>query len=200
MPMTMDERLDHARAAIGAYFAAKGEYVPTSDGEYDDTDVSDLIADLLHLQKYLGLRDPERALATALMHFEAEQEENAEAADLIVASSHGILRVDADGYVRSRSLENHDIDGGSHLALIVRFDLPEWRRYWSHPQPDRLDILDLGYWYASVEASELTFAPPDARWRSDVAEQAFGRIRAPRQGQELSLEPDAESSKVQTQP
>jgi len=75
MPMTMDERLDHARAAITAYFAAKGEPERTCDAEYEDTDVSDLIADLLHLQKFLGLRDIDKTLATAQMHYEAEQAE-----------------------------------------------------------------------------------------------------------------------------
>jgi hypothetical protein len=78
MPMTMDERLDHARAALTAYFAAKGEPERTSDAEYEDTDVSDAIADLLHIQKYLGLRDIEQTLATARMHFEAEQEDCSE--------------------------------------------------------------------------------------------------------------------------
>jgi hypothetical protein len=75
MPMTMNERLDHARAAIAAYFAAKGEPKRTCDAEHEDTDVSDLIADLLHLQKFLGLRDIDKTLATARMHYEAEQEE-----------------------------------------------------------------------------------------------------------------------------
>jgi hypothetical protein len=77
MPMTMDERLDHARAALSAYFAEKGEPIPEGPSDYEDTDTSDLIADLLHLQKYLGYRDAESTLATALMHYEAEQEEHA---------------------------------------------------------------------------------------------------------------------------
>jgi hypothetical protein len=76
MPMTMDERLEHARAAIAAYFAAKGEPKRTCNAEFEDTDVSDLIADLLHLQKSLGLRDIDKTLATAQMHYEAEQEEH----------------------------------------------------------------------------------------------------------------------------
>jgi hypothetical protein len=75
MSITMEERLDHARAALTAYFAEKGEPERNND-EYEDTDVSDLIADLLHLQKNLNLRDINKTLATALMHFEAEQEEH----------------------------------------------------------------------------------------------------------------------------
>jgi hypothetical protein len=75
MSITMDERLDHARAALTAYFAEKGEPERNND-EYEDTDASDLIADLLHLQKSLKLRDIKKPLATALMHFEAEQEEH----------------------------------------------------------------------------------------------------------------------------
>jgi hypothetical protein len=69
----MDERLDHARAALTAYFDAKGEPVPEGPDDYQDTDASDLIADLLHLQKHLGFRDEESTLATARMHYEAEQ-------------------------------------------------------------------------------------------------------------------------------
>jgi hypothetical protein len=79
MPMTMEERLDHARAALTAYFSEKDEPERTND-EYEDTDVSDLIADLLHLQKHLNLRDIDKTLATAQMHFEAEQAEVEEAA------------------------------------------------------------------------------------------------------------------------
>jgi len=79
MSITMEERLDHARAALTAYFAEKGEPEREND-EYEDTDVSDLIADLLHLQKHLKLRDIEKTLATAQMHFEAEQEEVEEVA------------------------------------------------------------------------------------------------------------------------
>lgn len=75
MPMTMEERLEHARAALTAYFAAKGEPIPEGPSDYEDTDASDLIADLLHLQKHLGYRDAETTLATAVMHYEAEEEE-----------------------------------------------------------------------------------------------------------------------------
>jgi hypothetical protein len=75
----MSERLDHARAALTAYFEAKGEPLPDSLSDYQDTDASDLIADLLHLQKHLGLKDTEATLQTALMHFEAEQDEFEEA-------------------------------------------------------------------------------------------------------------------------
>ena len=79
MPMTMDERLDHARAALAAYFQAKGEPEREKDSEYLDTDTSDLIADLLHLQKHLGFKDEQTTLATALMHYEGEQDEYIEA-------------------------------------------------------------------------------------------------------------------------
>jgi hypothetical protein len=77
MPMTMEERLDHARAALVAYFKAKGEPLPEHDKDYEDTDASDLIADLLHLQTCLGLKDFEATIATALLHYEAEQIEYA---------------------------------------------------------------------------------------------------------------------------
>jgi hypothetical protein len=75
MPMTMTERLDHARAALTAYFEAKGEPLPEGPWDFEDTDASDLIADLLHLQKRLGLRATEETIQTAMLHFEAEEEE-----------------------------------------------------------------------------------------------------------------------------
>lgn len=80
MPMTMDERLDHARAALAGYFQAKGEPEREELSDYLDTDTSDLIADLLHLQKHLGFKDEQSTLATALMHYEGEQQEYNEAA------------------------------------------------------------------------------------------------------------------------
>jgi hypothetical protein len=76
MPMTMSERLDHARAALTAYFSEKGERVPEGPWDYEDTDVSDLIADLLHLQRRLGVKGEKATLETAMMHFEAEEDEN----------------------------------------------------------------------------------------------------------------------------
>jgi len=75
MPMTMTERLDHARAALTAYFEAKGESLPEGLWDFQDTDASDLIADLLHLQKRLGLRGTQATIRTAMLHFEAEEEE-----------------------------------------------------------------------------------------------------------------------------
>lgn len=71
MPMTMKERIDHAMSAINAYTVTKGE-PDRSDGLYEDTDASDLIADLLNLQKHLGF-DIELTLERAKMHFESEE-------------------------------------------------------------------------------------------------------------------------------
>jgi len=75
MPMTMTERLEHARVALTAYFQAKGEPLPEGPWDYEDTDTSDLIADLLHLQKRLGERGTLQTLRTAMLHFDAEEEE-----------------------------------------------------------------------------------------------------------------------------
>jgi len=94
MPMTMEERLDHARAALRAYFKAKGEAAPDSPEDYQDTDASDLIADLLHLQKHLGFKDVESTLATACLHYEAEQEEGATDAFGSAASKLGCNEVE----------------------------------------------------------------------------------------------------------
>lgn len=76
MPMTMEERLDHARAALTAHFAEKGEPLPEGPWDYEDTDASDLIADLLHLQKRLGVKAARPTIDTAMMHYEAEEEES----------------------------------------------------------------------------------------------------------------------------
>ena len=181
MPMKMSERLDHARSALTAYFEAKGEPLPEGPWDYEDTDASDLIADLLHLQKRLGLRDTERTLQTAMLHFEAEEEEesghvgNEQSADVqrersyIVGSSHGELTINADGTVTARHLDNDDADGGRHLSRIVRFDLPEWRNHWGDSMPSAFDILDLGYWYTGDDDVEA-FEQADAKWRVEIAE------------------------------
>jgi hypothetical protein len=87
-----------------------------------------------------------------------------------VASSHGELTVGAEGNVTDRRLDNQDPDGGGHLAQIIRFDLEEWQTHWGNPETGHIDILDLGYWYTDPETKEITFAPPDARWRSEIAE------------------------------
>jgi len=76
MPMIMEERLAHAKAALKAYFDAKDEPRWDRAEIYYDTDASDLIADLLHLQKHLG-HDVDNTLMRAEMHFEAEQAEQA---------------------------------------------------------------------------------------------------------------------------
>lgn len=71
MPMTMQERIDYAEDAIRAYRISKCE---NPQAQFDDTDASDLIADLLHFQRYLGF-DIELTLDRARMHFDGEQEE-----------------------------------------------------------------------------------------------------------------------------
>jgi hypothetical protein len=179
MPMTMNERLDHARAALTAYFEAKGEPLPEGPWDYEDTDTSDLIADLLHLQKRLGLRGTEQTIQTAMLHFEAEQEEEPAPGgetdrSYIVRSSHGELTINADGAVAACRLDNDDADGGGHLGRIIRFDVVEWRGHWGEALPSAFDILDLGYWYSGEDDVEA-YAPADAKWRLEIAQTMFGR-------------------------
>jgi hypothetical protein len=93
-----------------------------------------------------------------------------------VASSHGLITVDANGKIIGRRLDNKDVDGGSHIACITRFDLAEWRAHWGNPDTSRIDILDLGYWYTKPGCNEPLYAPPDAQWRKDIAEAMLKRI------------------------
>jgi hypothetical protein len=86
-----------------------------------------------------------------------------------VRSSHGELTMDARGNVTHRRLDNHEPDGGLHLAAIVRFDLGEWLRNWGEPLPSSFDILDLGYWYTDPVKGECAYEPADANWRAEIA-------------------------------
>ncbi len=92
-----------------------------------------------------------------------------------VSSSHGELTIDAEGLVIARDLDNNDADGGGHLACITRFDLAEWRKHWGNPDTTDVDILDIGYWYANPSTGKSDHAPPDARWRSEIAEVLLER-------------------------
>ena len=94
-----------------------------------------------------------------------------------VRSSHGELTIDKDGYVIKRQIDNPDSDGGSHLALITRFDLVEWQHHWNNPEGNSIDILDLGYWYDDPNAEAITYVEPDAKWRKEIAEILLSRKR-----------------------
>lgn len=102
MPMTMEERIDHARAALDTYFSAKGESPRTCDADYEDTDVSDLIADLLHLQTYFGVRDIDKTMKTALLHFRAEEE--AEGKNIPAAPPFIEITIKKDGVMEVQGL------------------------------------------------------------------------------------------------
>ncbi len=136
------------------------------EGDRQDA-VSDLICDLLLYASRNGM-DSEAVMAQALGNYEAEKGDALK--HHTVGSSHGELTIDAEGHVIQRRLDNDDADGGGHLKSITRFDLPEWQRHWGRPTPATFDILDLGYWYVDSETHETIFAPPDAKWRSEIAE------------------------------
>jgi hypothetical protein len=92
-----------------------------------------------------------------------------------VRSSHGELSISPRGDVTDRRLENHEPDGGGHLAAIVRFDLGEWLRHWGEPLPASFDILDLGYWHADPTEGDCSYAPADMKWRMEIALMLQGR-------------------------
>ena len=77
MPMDNVERAHHAEQALYQYLDSKGEAYDESDPkEILDTEISDLICDLLHHARASGL-DPDLAIERALMHFEAEEQDEA---------------------------------------------------------------------------------------------------------------------------
>jgi hypothetical protein len=98
----------------------------------------------------------------------------ARSAQYTIGSSHGELTINAEGTVIDRRLDNADPDGGEHLARITRFDLEEWRRLRGNPEVGHIDILDLGYWYIDADGKKA-YAPPDEKWRSEIAESLLGR-------------------------
>jgi|GEM_PF-4356587 len=95
-----------------------------------------------------------------------------------VRSSHGELAIDDAGYVTQCKADNTEATGGQHLESITRFDLVEWRKHWGNPETDIIDILDLGYWYGVPETCTIAFEPPDAQWRSEIAEILLERRAA----------------------
>jgi hypothetical protein len=145
-------------------------------GDHQDA-VSDLICDLL-LYAFRNYMPCEAILAQARGNFEAEKADALK--HYTVGSSHGELTIDAEGYVIQRRLDNEDADGGKHLESIARFDLSEWRSHWGQPMPAAFDIFDLGYWYTDSATDEAAFAPPDAKWRSEIAEILRQRRADPR--------------------
>jgi hypothetical protein len=101
--------------------------------------------------------------------------EAAMAKQYTVGSSHGELTIDHQGFIIHSHLDNNDADGGGHLARITRFDLAEWRKHRGNPDTSDIDILDLGYWYTNPETGKADYAPPDAKWRAEVAEILLDR-------------------------
>jgi len=100
--------------------------------------------------------------------------------EYFIQSSHGELIADTDGKVTSCIIDNVDADGGAHLASIIRFDIAEWLRCWNNPETLHIDILDLGYWYVDAATTTKLFASPDKQWRSEIAQELFGRRTAAR--------------------
>lgn len=72
MTPTNEDRAEYAASAMAEYLSAKGE----PHGEpAEDYEISDLICDLLHHGDRRGF-DHETLIARALMHYEAEKDED----------------------------------------------------------------------------------------------------------------------------
>jgi hypothetical protein len=69
MPMTNEERAEHAGNAMAEYLASKGE---PHDQPAEDYEISDLICDLLHHGDRLGF-DHRDIIGRALLHYLAER-------------------------------------------------------------------------------------------------------------------------------
>lgn len=87
---------------------------------------------------------------------------------IIVRSSHGLLTVDdITGRVVWREIDTDDQEAGDHLKSIDKFDLDEYTAHYKTGEiPSRLDILDLGYWYAKDGGIE--YEEPAHDWRIEV--------------------------------
>lgn len=90
----------------------------------------------------------------------------------VVRSSHGELALDAAGYVTACNSEA--TKDGQHLQDITNFDLLEYRKYWGEMPDQRVDILDLGYWYSGRDGIKK-YCEPDNDWRQEIAKDLLKR-------------------------
>lgn len=82
MPMTNEERAEHAGAAIAEYLASKGENGEPGNGEYE---IPDLICDLLHHGDRFGY-DHRKLVERALSYYREEKSEEAPVENLLRAA------------------------------------------------------------------------------------------------------------------
>ena len=83
MPMTNEERAEHAGNALTEYLSSKGE---PHNQPAEEHEISDLICDLLHHGDRFGF-DHDDIISRALMHYEAEKQEAAAAGLLNAAEA-----------------------------------------------------------------------------------------------------------------
>jgi len=89
----------------------------------------------------------------------------------IVTSSNGNLVVLEDGrvFVPASEYFPEPVDEGcTPLTSITRFDVDEFTRTYGHAPATAVDILDLGYWWDTVEGVEQ-YEPPAQDWRTMMA-------------------------------
>lgn len=92
---------------------------------------------------------------------------------LKVHGNHGILEINKDtGDVIAMWPEGDDVESQRLYRGIQKFDLGEWRRYYGFgtqhwAEIEDIDILDLGYWYNTIEGRDPTiqYEPPAHDWR-----------------------------------
>lgn len=85
---------------------------------------------------------------------------------LTIRSSNGELIANPEsGHVISCKME----DDGEGLDKIIRFDLEEFKKHYNYTQeslPISIDILDLGYWYESID-DIVKYEEPAHEWRKE---------------------------------
>lgn len=91
-----------------------------------------------------------------------------------ITSSNGIITANKQtGKVISIEEYPGDCDD-PYFSKILKFDVDEYRRFYSADIPDSVDILDLGYFYQGKKGT--SYEEPAHDWREDVKPLRIGMI------------------------
>lgn len=85
---------------------------------------------------------------------------------IIVTSSHGTFTIHRENLEISLFESAHEEPTNEDIVCITKFDFEEWQKNYNSEIPERVDILDLGYWYNGK--SQLEYEEPAHDWRKMV--------------------------------